>query len=521
MLKKIRKKNRVFRRKNMKKKISSENGVTMMTLTLTIIVMIVILSVITFYVRNSVNVERFQNMKADIEEIESKVLAYYLENKVLPVYSGETDSRKVKSEMKGDSQFFNPNDGNDYAKVNLDLIGVVNSYDTTYYVNTESLTVYAIDTVSINFKNYPRPADEFDKISFKTDKIPDWQEECNNADPEMFTYEGSVITGINFDYFRKINKDPYNHTDIIVPTQKKDGSPITGIADGAFSSPVSVSNTLKIPNNIDNVGKNLLGSNSNLKFIYVNSKIIDKDAFRGCHNIQAVWLGPSSQLPDATTDTEGLFYGKTNLRQAYIDSNNLGKYLFAGCQNLQEVQLNQEIEVIPEGCFKDCTNGLTKLNIWPTSLVSIEKDAFNNTSISSLIMPDNLERIGEGAFKNCKKLNTLEFNNLISKVSKESFYGCYSLKTLILGENVTVIEESAFRNSMNGINKIICNNNLKRIEKEAFADCNALQNGTIDFNVGLEYIGNRAFANTNLRVRETEIPIGCELDAYTGLQLIR
>ena len=123
----------------MKKLFSKEKGITMLTLTLTIVVMIVIMSVITFYVTNSIQAEQFQKLKADVREIESKALMYYVQEGVVPVYSGEGADKKTRSEIRGNSKCFNPNDGDEYAKVNLELLGVVPAYDTTYYINTESL----------------------------------------------------------------------------------------------------------------------------------------------------------------------------------------------------------------------------------------------------------------------------------------------------------------------------------------------------------------------------------------------
>ena len=51
----------------MKKSLSNERGVTIITVTLMIIVITIILSVVTFYARNSMQMEQFGNMRADIE----------------------------------------------------------------------------------------------------------------------------------------------------------------------------------------------------------------------------------------------------------------------------------------------------------------------------------------------------------------------------------------------------------------------------------------------------------------------
>ena len=85
----------------MKKLFSKEKGITMLTLTLAIVVMTVIMSVITFYVTNSIQAEQFQKLKADVREIESKALMYYVQEGVVPVYSGEGADKKTRSEISG------------------------------------------------------------------------------------------------------------------------------------------------------------------------------------------------------------------------------------------------------------------------------------------------------------------------------------------------------------------------------------------------------------------------------------
>ena len=55
----------------MKKFVKEENGVTIITITLMVIVITIIISVLAFYARNSIQMEQFGNMRADIEEIEN------------------------------------------------------------------------------------------------------------------------------------------------------------------------------------------------------------------------------------------------------------------------------------------------------------------------------------------------------------------------------------------------------------------------------------------------------------------
>ena len=83
----------------MKKFVKEENGVTIITITLMVIVITIIISVLAFYARNSIQMEQFGNMRADIEEIENKAQMYYIENGVLPI---DQKTKKTRGQMKGD-----------------------------------------------------------------------------------------------------------------------------------------------------------------------------------------------------------------------------------------------------------------------------------------------------------------------------------------------------------------------------------------------------------------------------------
>ena len=178
----------------MKKFVVKENGITIITVTLMVIVITIIISVLAFYGRNSIQMEQFSNMRADIEEIENKAQMYYMEKGVLPI---DQKTMKTRSEMKGDSDLFNPNDGDTYYLVNTDSIGVNKVYDTQYYINEVTHTVYAENTITVKNKNYPRPKETFDKLDVDSNS-PEWEKECFEAPAGMFICdEEGYINGID------------------------------------------------------------------------------------------------------------------------------------------------------------------------------------------------------------------------------------------------------------------------------------------------------------------------------------
>ena len=84
----------------------------------------------------------------------------------------------------------------------------------------------------------------------------------------------------------------------------------------------------------------------------------------------------------------------------------------------------------------------------PESLTIIKARAFkNNINLLEINFPANLSTISESAFENCTKLRSVTFNgNKLTSLSKEVFKNCSSLTSLILPDNITSLGEYALYN---------------------------------------------------------------------------
>lgn len=67
----------------------------------------------------------------------------------------------------------------------------------------------------------------------------------------------------------------------------------------------------------------------------------------------------------------------------------------------------------------------------------------NNTSITSVSIPDTVTYIDKGAFENCTNLKTVDFSENVQQLNDNLFKGCKNLEEVELG-NVTYISDSAF-----------------------------------------------------------------------------
>lgn len=89
---------------------------------------------------------------------------------------------------------------------------------------------------------------------------------------------------------------------------------------------------------------------------------------------------------------------------------------------------------------------------------------------ASLTIPDDVVEIGDGAFKNCEKLETIELSSSITEIGSESFRGCKRLQTITFGENIKKVGESAFRDCI-GLKSITVSNPEVEIGERAFENC--------------------------------------------------
>lgn len=436
----------------MKKSLSNERGVTIITVTLMIIVITIILSVVTFYARNSIQMEQFGNMRADIEEIENKAQIYYLENNgVLPI-CGEDDSQRLKHrvDMLGDTEFFNPNDSDDYYKVDTSKINVNIAYDTTYYINDATHTVYAIDPIKLSGKIYPRPKETFDELEANLN-IPDWEEECYSESEvisNFFLYNSEgYITGVNVNYCNSHRNDSYysnynNWNKMVIPAYQPNGDPVSGIAKGAFSS-VSNIKELRIPNTIQRVVAESFSSNTNTNYFYCDAREMDLEAFRGFKEVDQIHFGPYSTIPDADSSSQGIFANCSHLKYVWIDTTAIGKYAFYGNRDLQLIVFNNNVEIIPEGAFAGCVNG----NMTIVSTDSLE-ESWPNIS-GNKEFPSKLKKIDTYAFYNSASIcGTLDFrkNIYLTEIGAYAFIGCRSIQNVILPSN-TKFELTSFETS--------------------------------------------------------------------------
>lgn len=88
-------------------------------------------------------------------------------------------------------------------------------------------------------------------------------------------------------------------------------------------------------------------------------------------------------------------------------------------------------------------NGVGKL-IFNSDVTYIPSDAFKNeTSFKSIVLPDKVLKIGEGAFYGCQNLESIKLPDELNSIGRDAFSGC-NISMIKIPLTVSYIGEFAF-----------------------------------------------------------------------------
>ena len=111
-----------------------------------------------------------------------------------------------------------------------------------------------------------------------------------------------------------------------------------------------------------------------------------------------------------------------------------------------------------------------------------ERAFFCCGSLSSLVIPDSVTRIGNGAFNGCYYLKKLEIPDGVTRLGEGVFEGCSSLGSLVIPDSVTSIEDRVF-NDCHSLKSLVIPDGVTSIGEDAFASCESLKSLVIPASV--------------------------------------
>lgn len=147
--------------------------------------------------------------------------------------------------------------------------------------------------------------------------------------------------------------------------------------------------------------------------------------------------------------------------------------VFSHNTSLTEIVISDNVTVIGDYAFYYCEN-LVSVKL-PSSLESIGNDVFGYcASLAYIDIPEGVTSIGSYAFYNCSSLSNVEMPDSITDIGTFAFAHCYNFTKISIGEGVYNIGSSAFYNCIN-VQTIEIPANVAYIDSWAFESCTSLQ----------------------------------------------
>ena len=248
-------------------------------------------------------------------------------------------------------------------------------------------------------------------------------------------------------------------------------------------------------------------------------KFINESIFANCENLSIINVDSNNIYYDSRENCNAIINTKENIIVAGCKNtkfptsiNSIGNGAFEGCTGLKELELPEQITSIGNKAFYECS---TLANVYiPSSTKIIAENAFEhcdnlkvlmintdcvdtwfsrNTSLKKVILGDNVKRISKNAFFGCSYVNSVIPSENINYVGENAFYGTQWLNeqpngVIYLGKSLY-----KYKGTMPNNTTLVINNGTHSITDLAFSDCSNLER--IEFPSTLKSIGRMAFKN--------------------------
>ncbi len=144
----------------------------------------------------------------------------------------------------------------------------------------------------------------------------------------------------------------------------------------------------------------------------------------------------------------------------------ISKYAFA-TTTVEKVQLPSTVKEIQNNAFYNCAS-LEAINL-PSGVETIGAQAFMGCKNATFTMVEGFAptTLGNGAFRDCEKLTTIDFLANVTAIENNTFWGCDGLVAISIPSHITKLNSYAFASCSN-LNEITINGDITKIEQFAF-----------------------------------------------------
>ena len=265
---------------------------------------------------------------------------------------------------------------------------------------------------------------------------------------------------------------------------------LTEISRYVFSDTPSLTH-INLPSGITNIGTGAF-EHSGLTSIELPKELtgIENWAFRGTH-LSAIYLPRKLNYLGINA-----FSDIGTLKDVTVTSNINNGWDYWGApfysSPLTTVAIEEGVTEIADRMFYN-QKGIMNIN-FPSTMKEIGANAFEGTSLKTVLFPSTVEYIGDHAFGDIVTLTSIDVgSDLVT--GKNAFYGSKNLVTINLKSGARKIVDGFLANT--GITEFVVPEGVEEIGKDAFSSNEQLTK--IILPSTLKTIGERAFSNTSLK----------------------
>ena len=249
-------------------------------------------------------------------------------------------------------------------------------------------------------------------------------------------------------------------------------SGVTTIADQAFGGCgdlVSVS----LPTSVTRIGFGAFYDCTDISEFTIPNTVtyLGMSAFKNCSSLSSVNIG-------------------TGITEIYAST-------FAGCSSLEELNIPDSVTSFPTGVFDALCTSLKKITVGK-GVSSLAQGTFVDLKqgLEEIVFADNgsFETIAAGLFNGFSELKTVVLPNTLTTIEDSAFSGCTKLTSITLPGSLTTIKAGAFEGS--GLTAISVPNSVTTLASASFKDCTALK--SIEIGSGISTFAGAFSGCTNV-----------------------
>ncbi len=195
----------------------------------------------------------------------------------------------------------------------------------------------------------------------------------------------------------------------------------------------------------------------------------------------ALYAGKNALIYDSIQEEGNIYTVLKNSSKKYVDNFEVIKgELFYFAQNEQEKKWAQDIGI-----------KVSPYIVIDGELMSADKNLnLMDEATGSIIIPQSVTKIGEGAFSNLDGLRTILIPGTVKEIGIDAFRNNKTLEKVIIQEGVEIISENAFRGCSN-LKSVSMTDTVNKMKSYAFASCTNLQQ--INLSNGITKLSDSVF----------------------------